>query len=141
MNLKTSKGFTIVELLIVIVVIAILAAISIVAFSGIQNRAKTSSGQQLANQVEKKAVAYNAIKSSYPANYAAFAEEQDSALEGISTSNLVVGEIPGSIDAAAADGGKNVFYNPCANNEGARIAYWDFTKGALSDVKVLGKCS
>ena len=33
------RGFTIVELLIVIVVIAILAAISIVAFTGVQNRA------------------------------------------------------------------------------------------------------
>lgn len=140
MNLKTSKGFTIVELLIVIVVIAILAAISIVAFSGIQNRAKTSSGQQLANQVEKKAVAYNAIESSYPADFAGFATQPDSALEGIATDNLVVGAIPGTIDAAAANGGKNVFYNPCANNQGAQIAYWDFTKGALSDVKVLGTC-
>ena len=33
------QGFTIVELLIVIVVIAILAAITIVAYTGIQNRA------------------------------------------------------------------------------------------------------
>ena len=36
---KQHSGFTIVELLIVIVVIAILAAISIVAYNGIQNRA------------------------------------------------------------------------------------------------------
>lgn len=35
-------GFTIVELLIVIVVIAILAAISIVAYNGIQNRSKVA---------------------------------------------------------------------------------------------------
>lgn len=37
-----NRGFTIVELLIVVVVIAILAAITIVAYNGIQNRAKTS---------------------------------------------------------------------------------------------------
>lgn len=34
-----SSGFTIVELLIVIVVIAILATISVVAYTGIQSRA------------------------------------------------------------------------------------------------------
>jgi prepilin-type N-terminal cleavage/methylation domain-containing protein len=37
---KQQKGFTIVELLIVVVVIAILAAITIVSYNGIQNRAK-----------------------------------------------------------------------------------------------------
>ena len=42
---KTSSGFTIVELLIVIVVIAILATISIVAYNGIQNRANDSAVQ------------------------------------------------------------------------------------------------
>lgn len=37
---KNKNGFTIVELLIVIVVIGILAAITIVAYNGIQNRAQ-----------------------------------------------------------------------------------------------------
>lgn len=39
---KSTSGFTIVELLIVIVVIAILATISIVAYNGIQNRANNT---------------------------------------------------------------------------------------------------
>lgn len=45
-KLKTSpRGFTIVELLVVIVIIAILAAITIVSYSGITNRATISSLQ------------------------------------------------------------------------------------------------
>lgn len=39
---KTSSGFTIVELLIVIVIIALLAAISIVAYTGVTARADFS---------------------------------------------------------------------------------------------------
>ncbi|RYF29318.1 MAG: prepilin-type N-terminal cleavage/methylation domain-containing protein [Chloroflexi bacterium] len=39
---SSKSGFTIVELLIVIVVIGILAAITIVAFNGVQKRAQQS---------------------------------------------------------------------------------------------------
>ncbi len=48
--MKRNTGFTIVELLIVIVVIGILAAITIVAFNGVQNRANdTAIRSDLAN--------------------------------------------------------------------------------------------
>jgi prepilin-type N-terminal cleavage/methylation domain-containing protein len=47
-------GFTIVELLIVVVVVGILAAISIVAYNGIQNRTHDSSVQNDLSQTYKK---------------------------------------------------------------------------------------
>lgn len=50
---KKRQGFTIVELLIVIVVIGVLAAISLVAYTGIQNRAYDARIDSAVNQVEK----------------------------------------------------------------------------------------
>ena len=56
MRVGTQKqtGFTIVELLIVVVVIAILAVITIVSFNGIQNRAKESAAKTTAAQATRK---------------------------------------------------------------------------------------
>lgn len=65
---KKAYGFTIVELLIVIVVIAILAAISIVAYRGIQERAQASSAQSAASQAATKLKVAFAQDSNYPAD-------------------------------------------------------------------------
>lgn len=50
---KSTRGFTIVELLIVVVVIAILAAITIIAYNGIQDRAKYSKTVSAINAISK----------------------------------------------------------------------------------------
>jgi len=52
------NGFTIVELLIVVVVIAILAAITIVSYNGITGRANDSAAKASAVSVQKKAELY-----------------------------------------------------------------------------------
>lgn len=65
-----NQGFTIVELLIVIVVIGILAAISIVAYNGIQGRANTSAVHSDLNNAKKKLEIYNIDHGKYPGSIA-----------------------------------------------------------------------
>lgn len=67
---KRSTGFTIVELLIVIVIIGILAAITIVAYNGIQERARASSVSSALSQAARKVGAYNAENGTYPSTLA-----------------------------------------------------------------------
>lgn len=63
---KTTSGFTIVELLIVIVVIAILAAISIVAYTGIQTRAESTKTINAVEAYKKAVMQYGIDKGGYP---------------------------------------------------------------------------
>lgn len=60
------KGFTIVELLIVIVVIAILAAISIVAYNGVQTRAQDSKRSEAVASIQKALELYKTENGTYP---------------------------------------------------------------------------
>lgn len=64
--MQNRRGFTIVELLIVIVVIAILAAVTVVAFSGIQVRANDTATLSSAAGWEKWFRAYKAENGTYP---------------------------------------------------------------------------
>lgn len=64
-------GFTIVELLIVIVIIGILAAITIVAYNGVQQRAKESALRSDLALAAKKMAADNVLNGSYPLTQAA----------------------------------------------------------------------
>ena len=127
------QGFTIVELLIVIVVIAILAAITIVAYNGIQNRAKASSAQAAANTIIKKAEAANAVVSAYPIQTAdttagdnkGFDNQDDSKLSG---SGITLAAISTTAPSSAA----TVEYVPCTtpSGAGAKVSYWDYSKSS-----------
>ncbi|NCU29647.1 prepilin-type N-terminal cleavage/methylation domain-containing protein [Candidatus Saccharibacteria bacterium] len=71
LKLKTDNprsGFTIVELLIVIVVIGILAAITIVAYNNVNDKARASSAISALDQAKKKLELYRVENGGYPAD-------------------------------------------------------------------------
>lgn len=63
---RRQEGFTIVELLIVIVVIGILAAIVLTTYSGIQAKARNAKRQTDINSVQTQVEAYFASTGHYP---------------------------------------------------------------------------
>lgn len=62
------RGFTIVELLIVIVVIAILAAITVVAYTGARDRATDAEKASILDTVHKSLENFYTLNNRYPAS-------------------------------------------------------------------------
>lgn len=130
MTLKqnSNRGFTIVELLIVVVIIAILAAITIVAYNGIQNRAKSSASASAQETVAKKAEVANGVASSYPTTVAGFTAQSDSDLTGSGITFVGAASGAGAISSAPT-APSTVAYNYCsapANTNAYQIIYWDY---------------
>jgi prepilin-type N-terminal cleavage/methylation domain-containing protein len=86
-----SKGFTIVELLIVIVVIGILATLVIVTFTGIQKKARDSQRQTDINALDSHIEAFYASNGYYPN------------LTDMQSPSFISGNLKGLDQAALAD--------------------------------------
>lgn len=153
-KIKTMKneGFTLVELLIVIVVIAILAAITIVAYNGVQNRAHTTAANSAASTVIKKAALYQTTYQDYPASLGDLTTADTTKDPAFSQGSPAF--VPSSdVTSAAAtltakptgsDADKTVFYTTCstgtpASVTGAKAVYWDFS-GNVAKTLTTGVC-
>jgi type IV pilus assembly protein PilA len=66
----TQKGFTLIELMITVAIVAILAAVALPAYQDYTIRAQVSEGFQLANGIQTGIAEYYAQNGSYPATNA-----------------------------------------------------------------------
>ena len=151
------RGFTIVELLVVIVVIGILATITIVSYTGITQKANSTKALSNAQSVQNVAEVYAAENNVYPATAAAFA-----AYSGVSRLPASITVVPGSTGTAGAFTTPTpatlwgTTINPnnfdstvtwscltsCTNTLGGRITYYDFTAAAqASEVIYVGQAN
>jgi prepilin-type N-terminal cleavage/methylation domain-containing protein len=119
---QNDHGFTIVELLVVIVVIGILAAITIVSYTGITSKANSSSDKQDASSVLSSALAY------YVDNNSTFLSTLTTA--GFNTNNTA--KIPSDITMTAGvlTAGSTIQYQRNAAGTGICVGYWDYATGS-----------
>lgn len=67
MKTRRSRGFTLIELMIVIAVVAILATITVISYNGVQQRARDSERKSDVTQLKVALDKYYAANSQYPA--------------------------------------------------------------------------
>lgn len=128
-------GFTIVELLIVVVVIAILAAITIVAYNGIQNRARISGLQSeltsAAKSLEAKRLQDSAEQ--YPSSLTAagITLSDSTYIYESSDNSYCLTKTSGQLSYYVSDAQKNATAGNCGGD--SMVSWWRFNGGNAND--------
>lgn len=118
---KSKSGFTIVELLIVIVIIGILAAITIVAYNGIKEKAQTAKKQSDTAVIEQKMELYFTANSAYPASPTVAKSDAD--LGGLTATIYAASDSRYDCDDAGTVTKEN--YCLFGDSDGYGIIWWD----------------
>lgn len=137
-NLKEyrERGFTIVELLIVIVVIAILATLVITAYNGVQQRARDSKRVSDVRAIQTAAEAYQSEKGIYPTLAQVSATSNIVKLDSTITANMQATPAPD----ATTNRDKYQFLL-CDSGVGVKILYYQESPTAGVQTKSLGTTS
>lgn len=132
-SLSFSRGFTVVELLIVVVVISILATIMLVSYGNIQDRANNASSESTASTLSRKIQNYATAKGAYPTTTNGVITTDLAMYPDSSAKNL--GITIGT--PTAATGKTTVKVELCGAGAGVKITRWDYETRALTAKPIL----
>lgn len=96
--MKTHRGFTLIELMIVVAIIAILAAIAVPAYMDYVARAQVSEGYSLASDARQAIVIYHADKSTFPPDNGAAGLASPGSITGNYVESVTIGPSDGKVD-------------------------------------------
>ena len=140
----SKKGFTIVELLVVIVVIGILAAITVVSYTGVTDKANTKANLSNAGGVISAAEAVRAesTTSAYPvasATESAMLTALNASVAKVPTGIKVTGQVSGSttygtLPTNTTAASKNILYVTNTAGTGICVYYYDHENSRVSSV-------
>ncbi|MBR9753909.1 MULTISPECIES: pilin [unclassified Cobetia] len=134
MTRKQQAGFTLIELMIVIAIIGILAAIAIPRYQDYTKRANVSEGLQLAAAAKTAVTEVYSTSSSFPATNAAAGLQEASTINGNAVDSVTVGA-NGVITVnynGTVDDNAELTLTPTASATGGSIT-WSCGKNATMD--------
>ena len=128
------RGFTIVELLVVIVVIGILAAITIVSYTGISAKANKNANLSVATQIRNAANIVFANTSAFPATAAVSA----TVVTNLNASDAKIGLPTGASVTSTTSTSNLTFSYRLKGSTGFCVGYWDPTASTPAPAYIFG---
>jgi prepilin-type N-terminal cleavage/methylation domain-containing protein len=131
---NASTGFTVVELVIVIAVVAIITALVVTSYNSAKNNNMTASGETLASQGALKAKGWYSVYSTWPT--LTNLQTTTVAEAKLTDTSAFISWVNGSGTNGASNqntykSGKAVVYRLCSN--GGMTYYWDYTKNTAAN--------